>query len=204
VSRAHSMKTSRRRARRGGRSSSKAPRRANREPRPGASDEEIQLVVPVEADDASPGSLWRLLARLFRRRRVPVSAPQGWTARPRLSDARHVVGYFAYFSGGVAVCTDVDACVIAGSREAMVAYVAEGHPRDMSRATVRETTFGEILWGLERGAAYGFDKESYERFYPLAVGVGLPVARADFDAHAGRSGRFFTVRIAVATCFDWE
>jgi hypothetical protein len=109
-----------------------------------------------------------------------------------------VVGYFAYFPPMDAICTDVDACVIAGSRKAMEQYLAESHPSRASEATVRRTTFKEILSGMKLGAAYAFDEHSYRVFYPLARRAGLPVENADFEEGRKRGGRFFTVRI-VAT-----
>jgi hypothetical protein len=105
-----------------------------------------------------------------------------------------VVGYFAYHSGVQAVCTDVDACVIAGSLCAIEEYVAEVYGAAASRVTIKKTRFGEILQGLELGAAYAFDKESYARFYPLALEAGLPVSAADFDDPRHQGTRFFTVR----------
>jgi hypothetical protein len=108
-----------------------------------------------------------------------------------------VIGYFAYFPPMDAICTDVDACVIAGSREAMENYLAESHPSRASEATVRKTTFKEILSGMKLGAGYGFDRESYGRFYPLARKAGLPVEEADFDEGLRKGVRFFTVRLVV-------
>jgi len=114
--------------------------------------------------------------------------------RPR--DTR-VIGYFAYLSPDRVVCTDVDACVVAGSSTAMEEYLAEGNPHDAATATVRKTRFGEILRGLELGAAYAFDRESYARFYPLALEAGLPVEAADFERHREEGRRFFTVRLVT-------
>jgi len=37
------------------------------------------------------------------------------------------------------------------------------------------------LNGLKLGAAYAFDEESYQKFYPLARKEGLNVAEANFD-----------------------
>jgi len=109
-----------------------------------------------------------------------------------------VVGYFAYLSPTHVVCADVDACVVLGSFSAMEAYLAEIDPLGATKATVKKTRFGEIQRGLELGAAYAFDKESYERFYPMALEAGLPVAAADFEGQRHRGGRFFTVRLAAA------
>jgi len=105
-----------------------------------------------------------------------------------------VVGYFAYLSAMQVVCTDVDACVVSGSSGAMEKYVAEIFPAEAIKATVKKTRFGEILQGLQLGAAYAFDKESYARFYPLAMEAGIPVAPADFDDPRHKGTRFFTVR----------
>ena len=108
-----------------------------------------------------------------------------------------VIGYFAYLSPMDVICTDVDACLVSGSSRAMEEYLAEAHPHRAASIAVRKTRFGEILRGLTLGAAYAFDKESYARFYPLALEVGLPVEAADFDGRSGSGGRFFTVRLVM-------
>ena len=95
------------------------------------------------------------------------------------------------------ICTDVDACLVSGSSRAMEEYLAEAHPNRAAYTTVRKTRFAEILRGLTLGAAYAFDKESYARFYPLALEAGLPVEAADFDAQGQSGGRFFTVRLVM-------
>ena len=109
--------------------------------------------------------------------------------------ATRVIGYFAYFTPTRVVCVDVDACVVSGSSAAMEGYVVELDPAGAARVTVKKTRFGEIMEGLALGAAYAFDKESYARFYPLALEAGLPVAAADFDERHEK--RFFTVRLAA-------
>src|SRR5258708_39727682 len=91
-----------------------------------------------------------------------------------------VVGYFAYLSRMQVVCTGGDACVVSGSSSAMEAFLAELHPAGATKATVKKTRFGEVLQGLQLGAAYAFDKESYARFYPLAIAAGLPPAVGHF------------------------
>jgi len=110
--------------------------------------------------------------------------------------AMKVIGYFAYFSPTRVLCTDVDACVVSGSSRAMEDYVVEVDRGGTAKATVKKTRFGEIMQGLALGAAYAFDKESYARFYPLALEAGLPVAAADFDEQRHQGRRFFTVRLA--------
>lgn len=108
-----------------------------------------------------------------------------------------VVGYFAYLTRMQVVCTGGDACVVSGSSSAMEAYLAELHPAAATKATVKKTRFGEVLQGLQLGAAYAFDKESYARFYPLAAAAGLPVENADFDDPSRQATRFLTVRLVV-------
>ena len=107
-----------------------------------------------------------------------------------------VIGYFAYMSAAEVICTDVDACLIAGSSEAMERYLEEFHPERASKAIVKKTRFGEIRHGMEMGAAYAFDQASYERFYPLAREVGFPVDWPDFEEAKQRNDRFFTVRLS--------
>ena len=106
-----------------------------------------------------------------------------------------VIGYFAYMSAAEVVCTDVDACVISGSSEAMERYLEELHPEGASKATVKKTRFGEIRIRMEMGAAYAFDQAAYERFYPLAREAGFPVEWGDFEKAEEGGVRFFTVRL---------
>ena len=106
-----------------------------------------------------------------------------------------VIGYFAYISAMEVICTDVDACVIAGSKQAMKDHLTREHPQTAAMITIRKTRFGEILQGLSAGAAYGFDRKSYSRFYPLAKEIGIDVSRGNFDAAEARGDLFFTVRL---------
>jgi len=106
-----------------------------------------------------------------------------------------VIGYFAQFGPMDVACTDGDACVIGGSREAMEHYLLEADPQRAAGAVIRKTRFKEIRQGLELGGAYAFDERSYEEFYPLARKIGLPVEEADFEAARERGARFFTVRL---------
>ena len=108
-----------------------------------------------------------------------------------------VIGYFAYSSPTQVVCTDLDACVVAGSSRAMQEYIDEVDPRGANKTTIKKTRFGEILRGLGYGAVYAFDEESYARFYPLALDAGLSVSAADFEKQRREGNRFFTVRIVV-------
>jgi len=110
--------------------------------------------------------------------------------------ARHskVIGYFAYASPTEVVCTG-EACVITGSYRAMQEYILEIDPNGRKRTTIKKTRFGEIMKGLQLGAAYAFDEESYGRFYTLAKQDGLDVVDADLKKHKGEGLRFFTVQL---------
>ncbi len=105
-----------------------------------------------------------------------------------------VIGHFAYASPTKIVCTG-KACVISGSQHAMRYYIAEIDPEGWKKNTIKKTRFGEIMRGLQLGAAYAFDEESYGRFYPLARKEGLPVAEGDFKKQKSKDFRFFTVQI---------
>ena len=122
--------------------------------------------------------------------------PTGEYRRVARRDTK-VIGYFAYLPPMQVVCADVDACVVSGSSKAMEQYLSEVNPHEAAHATVKKTRFGEILRGLELGAAYAFDRESYAKFYPLALEAGFPVQAADFDNQQQVGGRFFTVRLVA-------
>lgn len=105
-----------------------------------------------------------------------------------------VIGVFAYRSRTDVVCTDVDACVIAGSEEAMRQHIAEMGGPNAHGLTIRKTRFGEIVQGLLAGGAYAFDHEAYSRFLPLARDLGLPVLEPEFPSDWSNERRFLTVR----------
>ncbi len=106
-----------------------------------------------------------------------------------------VIGYFAYASRNEVVCTDGAACVITGSQKSMATYIKEIDPNNLKNHTIRKTRFGEIMQGILFGAAYAFDEEAYNRFYPLARDEGLDVQSADFESQKLKGMRFFTVQI---------
>ena len=106
-----------------------------------------------------------------------------------------VIGFFAYASANEVVCTDRAACVITGSQKSMEEYIKELDPQDSKKRTIKKTRFGEIMRGLQLGAAYAFDEDAYTRFYPLAREVGLDVQPADFEKKKLEGLRFFIVQI---------
>ncbi|MBI5417114.1 hypothetical protein HZA55_04095 [Candidatus Poribacteria bacterium] len=82
-----------------------------------------------------------------------------------------IIGYFAYFSKQSVLC-DGDACVIAGSEQKMINYLLM-NKQEIAKYTIKKTRFEEIMAGINQGAAYCFDEESYNIFYPLARKHGL-------------------------------
>lgn len=110
-----------------------------------------------------------------------------------MSRNHKVIGYFAYSSPSEVVCTGGNfACVIAGSEKTMREYIENISPGGSAKTTIKKTRFGDILKGMQLGAAYAFDEESYARFYPLAILEGLPVEKADFSK---QKEKLFTVKM---------
>jgi hypothetical protein len=104
-----------------------------------------------------------------------------------------VVGYFAFASPTQVVCSGA-ACVIAGSESSMREFLSELSPGAPPTHTIRKTRFSEIVVGMNHGALYAFDRESFSRFYPLALEAGMPVANPDFDAARARGERFLILQ----------
>ncbi|MBF0140581.1 MAG: hypothetical protein HQL74_09915 [Magnetococcales bacterium] len=108
-----------------------------------------------------------------------------------------VIGCFASM-GTEVICTEGLACIVSGSQDAMERYLVE-MGQDVSRHTIKKTRFGEIMHGMRLGAAYAFDKESYERFYPLALAEGLKVSDPTAFQNMPPGFRFFTVQVLERT-----
>lgn len=105
-----------------------------------------------------------------------------------------VIGFIAIASRTNVICTDVDACVVAGSEMATKDHIAEIDIKNKYQVTIKKTRFGEIVEGMRLGGKYAFDKESYSRFYPLGKEIGLLLENPDFDNEEFK-GKFFTVKI---------
>jgi hypothetical protein len=104
-----------------------------------------------------------------------------------------VIGFIASETKMKVICTDVDACLIAGSDKSMIRYLNELNVINPSSLTIRKVRFGDIVRGMKAGGKYAFDKESYERFFPLGKNIGFQLEKADFKENEGR--KFFTVKI---------
>jgi len=87
--------------------------------------------------------------------------------------ASKVVGYFSYSEKTKNVFCDGDACIIAGTTQLMNSYLHLMLSNNKEQDIVKKTSFGEIINGLERGGAYAFDREAYERFFSFAEKHGL-------------------------------
>jgi hypothetical protein len=96
----------------------------------------------------------------------------------RVEPADILVGYVCRF-GNVVVC-DGDACVVAGTYEAMVAilkhngYSLEDHIIEPAQSL-------HILKAMQLGGAYAMDEQAYNRFLPEAQKAGLPLVEEDFS-----------------------
>ena len=89
----------------------------------------------------------------------------------QLKASLKVMGYFAYTSFGEVLC-DGDACIIGGTEEKMRFYL-DKMAKDKDKFIIKKTRFGKIMDGIEKGAAYAFDEDSYLRFLPLASKFGV-------------------------------
>jgi hypothetical protein len=105
-----------------------------------------------------------------------------------------VIGYFSYLSPLEVFCSDGNSCIIAGSISSMKKYLQEKGIPDGKKSVIKKTRFGEILYGIKKGAAYAFDEISYEKFYPIALKEKLPVQKANFKEIKSKGYRFITVQ----------
>ena len=106
-----------------------------------------------------------------------------------------VIGFIASASRIDVICVEHDACLVAGSEEAMNKYIIEmGIPKETS-VSIKKARFGDIINGMKLGGRYGFDKESYSRFFPLGIKIGLQLVDADFNEDEAQ--KFFTVGMDI-------
>lgn len=113
-----------------------------------------------------------------------------------MSTAHKVVGYFSYSETGV-FC-DGDACIISGTKRLISTYINQ-MLHHSEENIIKKTRFGEIISGLERGAAYAFDKDAYIIFLALAHKHGvrdLPVPRQFFGEQSPTGLHFIRIQFA--------
>ena len=92
-----------------------------------------------------------------------------------------VIGYFAIRRGSPYILCDGEACVIAGSEQAMNSYIVKLAKEKPSSYKVKKTRYVEIVQGMRMGGVYTFDNRAYERFFPLAKAEGMPVVEFEFE-----------------------
>jgi len=104
-----------------------------------------------------------------------------------------VIGYFAHTSDMSVLC-DNDACIIADSKDAIKEYLAHNSSLQVASYTIKKTRFGEIMQGLNLGAAYCFDEQAYNRFYPLARKEGMNIGPEDFSGFSETGMHFMRIQ----------
>ncbi len=102
-----------------------------------------------------------------------------------------IIGFFAHTTPIEIVC-DGDACIIAGSEEAMRRYLKSLASNVTRRPMIRKAKFGDIVRAMNIGASYAFDEESYNRFFPLANTVGFSLKQEKFSGST-ETGNHFVV-----------
>lgn len=107
--------------------------------------------------------------------------------------AGKVIGYLAYVTKAEPIC-EGDSCIIAGSREKMKQYVQRTNPLYGDKVTISKARFGDIKRAMELGAAYSFDEEAYNRFYPLARKAGMGVGPEDFTGETPTGMHFVRIQ----------
>ena len=110
-----------------------------------------------------------------------------------LDNDSKVIGYFAKLSPTEVVC-DGDACVISGSEQDMKKYLKSVSSDARQQVTIKKTRFGEIIQGLNLGAPYAFDEQSYNRFYPIANKVGFNLNKEDFSVPTETGFHFVVIK----------
>tara|TARA_B110000305_G_scaffold214416_1_gene251152 strand:+ start:1682 stop:2020 length:339 start_codon:yes stop_codon:yes gene_type:complete len=104
-----------------------------------------------------------------------------------------IIGYWGITKNGDIVCDDVDACIIAGSYEKMEGYLENSNGGNSKELKITKLTYGEIMEGLNAGAACSFDEESYQKLVPLASDEGVVLPDVDFTPGSDGDIKFYTL-----------
>ena len=107
---------------------------------------------------------------------------------------KKVIGYYSYLDQERVICSG-DACIIASTDQAMLEHALIIDPTCKDSLKIRKTRFGDILKGLQAGAAYAFDQESYERFQPFAIDEGLNISDISFTDTDKLENGFLVIRL---------
>jgi hypothetical protein len=98
----------------------------------------------------------------------------------KMSDSKtRVIGYISFVDRINLFCSE-DACVVAGSEKSILEYIRRANPGRKNDLNIKKARYGEIEAGLLAGGAYAFDKESYQRFQPIAIQEGYDLSNLNF------------------------
>ena len=109
-------------------------------------------------------------------------------------DNTRVIGFFAFLPPRD-VFRHGDACVVAGSEEAMKRYLKFMPPETVARMRITKSRFGDVKQGMEGGGTFAFDQAAYERFYPLAQRSGIDVQAEEFPSSDENELHFVKVKL---------
>lgn len=83
------------------------------------------------------------------------------------SGINKIIGYFSYTKSGNVFC-DGDSCIIINSKQLMRRLLQAKASIDSEQDLIKKTTFGEVINGIELGASYILDKDTYSVFNTIA------------------------------------
>ena len=118
-------------------------------------------------------------------------------SRIPLGSGSRVLGVYAHAAPDEVLRFE-EACLIAGSRERLRAYLQSRPQLRNVALVISKIRFADVHAGLDAGASYAFDKEAFERFAPLARDAGIDVAET-FPEPTDRENEAFSflkVRLA--------
>ena len=105
-----------------------------------------------------------------------------------------VIGYISFVDRINLFCSD-DACVVAGSEKSILDYIRRANPDRKNELKVKKARYGEIEAGLLAGGAYAFDKESYQRFQPIAIQEGHDLSDLNFKEDSNQEDDLLIIRL---------
>ena len=111
-----------------------------------------------------------------------------------LDDNTRVIGFFAFLPPRD-VFRHGDACVVAGSEEAMRRYLEFMPRQTVGKMQITKSRFGDVKEGMEGGGVYAFDQAAYERFYLLAQRAGIDVQAEEFPTGNENELHFVKVKL---------
>ena len=89
---------------------------------------------------------------------------------------------------------DGNAALVAGTKDKLRLYIRQRNPGALEKITIIKARFGDIKRGMNSGAAYSFDEEAYNRFYPLARKSGMDIGPEDFSGETPTGLHFVRIQ----------